>query len=124
MLFQPGSLVVSESAGPQSFYELVDAEYITTQAGCKFLQLECDVIEWSGSEFGRYTQNLAIPDFKGVEKITNLSSFPLSFHKDKENIKKVLLQRGKKFESLAGHHFRQYSGTASPSLMLSSVNIF
>ncbi len=49
---------------------------------------------------------------KADRLITALRGFPLDFAEDKEDITEKLTERGKIFESLLGHHYRQYSGTA------------
>ncbi|TLD37248.1 Mitochondrial chaperone [Venturia nashicola] len=111
MIFQPGSGVISEYKGPLSAFELVDAEYIETQCG-RFLSLSADCVEWDGSSFGRCTESIKIPSFSGTKKITSLDAFPLHFFENKEKLKVTLIDRGKRFEELAGHHYKSYNGHA------------
>jgi hypothetical protein len=105
MIFQPGSVIISEYKGPLSAFELVDADYIETQCG-RFLKLSADCVEWDGSSFGRCTEGINIPSFSGTKKITSLNSFPLHFFEKKEELKATLIHRGKRFEELAGHHYK------------------
>jgi hypothetical protein len=105
MIFQPGSVVISEHKGPLSAFELVDSEYIETQCG-QFLRLSADCVEWDGSQFGRCTEQICIPKFSGTKKITSLNIFPLPFFVGREQLKISLIERGKRFEELAGHHYK------------------
>jgi hypothetical protein len=105
MIFQPGGLVISDFKGSLAAYELDRAEYMENNCG-KFLRLRCEFIDWSGKQFGRATEIIDLPQFLGTTDIQTLTAFPLRFHKDKEAIKAQLVERGKKFESLAGSHFR------------------
>ena len=104
-IFQPGSIVLSAHAGALSAYELTSGDYIQTQCGEAFrLQLHC--IIWDGDKFGRYPQSALIYKFKGTKDVMALSAFPLAFHPDCKYLEKVLIERGKKAESLAGYHYK------------------
>jgi len=111
MIFQPGSVVVSAHQGPLSAFEMVETEYMQNNCG-KFLQVRCDCVDYSGKEFGRYQEAINIPEFIGTKKITGLKAYPLHFHENKEALVAKLVKRGQIFESLAGHHYKQYSGKA------------
>lgn len=111
MIFQPGNVVVSAYLGPLSAFEMVETEYMSNQCG-KFLQVRCDCVDYGGKEFGRYQEGINIPEFLGTKKITGLKVYPLHFHDDKEAVGAKLVKRGEIFEALAGHHYKQYAGTA------------
>lgn len=53
-----------------------------------------------------------IGEFRGAKKITSLSSYPLKYHKNEEQIRKDLVERGKKFVSLSGVHYKSHQGMA------------
>ena len=51
-------------------------------------------------------------EFRGAKKITSLNSYPLKYHKNEEQIRKDLIERGKKFVSLSGVHYKSHQGMA------------
>lgn len=53
-----------------------------------------------------------IADFRGARKITSLACFPLKYHKNQEQLRKDLVERGKKFVSLSGVHYKSHQGMA------------
>jgi len=111
MVMQPGKPVISSYKGPHSAFELMETEYMTNNCG-NFLRLRCDCVDYSGKNFGRYQESIDIPEFIGTKKITGLNVYPLAFHADKEELVQKLTKRGEVFESLAGHHYKSYSGKA------------
>ncbi|KAK4151118.1 mitochondrial sorting [Chaetomidium leptoderma] len=111
MIFQPGNVVVSAHVGPLSAFEMVETEYMQNNCG-KFLQVRCDCVDYGGKEFGRYQEAINISEFIGTKKITGLKVYPLHFHEEKETVAAKLVKRGEIFESLAGHHYKQYAGKA------------
>jgi hypothetical protein len=106
MIFQPSSVILSAHKGPLSAFELTESEYMATQCG-KFLRLRCDCVDYSGKTFGRYSERIDIPEFIGTKKITGLAAFPWAFHENKDAVKNSLVIRGRIFEALAGHHYRE-----------------
>ncbi|TKW56190.1 ATP-dependent zinc metalloprotease FtsH [Colletotrichum tanaceti] len=111
MLFQPGAVVLAAHKGPQSAFELDETEYMENQCG-KFLQLRADCVDYGGKTFGRHREKINVPEFLGTKKITGLNAYPWAFHPDREALRAALVRRGGLFEELAGHHYKQYSGTA------------
>ncbi|KAF9878751.1 ATPase [Colletotrichum karsti] len=111
MIFQPGAVVLSAHKGPLSAFELEETEYKATQCG-KFLELSVDCVDYGGKTFGRYGESIKIPEFLGTKKITGLNAYPWAFHAEKDKVRQSLVARGQIFEELAGHHYKQYSGTA------------
>jgi len=105
MIFQPGGTIISEAYGALSAYELLDSEYIKNDDG-EFLRLKCEYINWSGSYFGRSAEIIDLPKFHGTKRIEDLGAFPLKFHGNSENVKRELIERGEKFESLAGYQYQ------------------
>lgn len=113
MIFQPGSVVVSEHKGPLSAFELVESRYAETDDG-KVLSLWAECVDFGldGKYFGRSRVLLCLNEFKGTRKIDSLSAFPLSFHKRQAEVCEKLIKRGEVFEKLAGHHYKAYEGAA------------
>jgi hypothetical protein len=111
MIFQPGGVILASQNGPLSAFEVVETEYMANNCG-KFLRVRCDCVDYSGKEFGRYTEIIDIPEFIGTKKITRLRAYPLQFHEKRDEMAAKLIARGAIFEQLAGHHYKQYSGRA------------
>jgi hypothetical protein len=111
-IYQPGSIIYSNShRGTHTAYRLRSGQYNSTMQG-KCYQLTCEAIEWDGSHFGRCVENIRVWEFLGTLSILRLKVFPLSIHPQIEEVKKLLINRGKKYEKLAGSHYRQYDGFA------------
>jgi hypothetical protein len=53
-----------------------------------------------------------VPAFKGARKITSLNCFPLKYHKNEAKVRAELIERGKKFVSLQGVHYKSHEGLA------------
>ncbi len=53
-----------------------------------------------------------IGDFRGARRITSLKCYPLKYHKNEAQIRKDLVERGKKFVSLSGVHYKSHQGMA------------
>lgn len=68
--------------------------------------------EYDGKQFGYGRMMEEIGDFRGAKKITSLGSYPLKYHKNEEQIRKDLIERGKKFASLSGVHYKSHHGMA------------
>jgi hypothetical protein len=67
-------------------------------------------IDWDGSRFGTNKCNIKITQYTGTRKINSMSVYPLDFHPEKDDMAQRLLERGAKFEGLAGSHYKHYSG--------------
>ena len=58
------------------------------------------------------TMEVEIDSFKGSRRITSLSAYPMKYHKDEAGIRKLLIERGRKFVSLDGMHYRFHNSLA------------
>jgi hypothetical protein len=111
-IYQPGSVIYSGSHnGSHGAYKLRSGAYIETRCG-NFYQLMVEAIDWDGNHFGRSLQSIRVPEFQGTSSILGLLAFPLSFHPKQDQVKDLLIARGKKFEKLAGSQYKEYSGFA------------
>jgi hypothetical protein len=110
-IFQPGAVVYTRTGGTPKAMEFSYGEYIKTQCGPAY-QLCLEPVGWAGTEFGRGSEYINIFSFVGTRPIKDLNALPLSFHPDKENIRETLIERGRKYEALAGYHYKAYEGVA------------
>lgn len=78
----------------------------------KFFQLDCHYIDYDGKTFGEANAVLEIDEFRGARRIDSLGVFPLAYHEDEEQVRTGLIERGRKFGSLKGMHYKFYKGLA------------
>ncbi|EME85034.1 uncharacterized protein MYCFIDRAFT_187795 [Pseudocercospora fijiensis CIRAD86] len=76
------------------------------------LHLHTEFVDFDGDEFGTRTGVQKIMPFPGAEPIGELEAYPFEFHANHAAAKKSLIERGRRFEKLAGMHFHHYSGIA------------
>lgn len=53
-----------------------------------------------------------IGEFRGAKKITSLNCYPLQYHRNEAQLRKDLVERGKKFVALSGVHYKSHQGMA------------
>lgn len=68
--------------------------------------------EYDGKQFGFGSMSEEIGDFRGARKITSLGCYPLKYHKNESQLRKDLIERGKKFVALSGVHYKSHQGMA------------
>ncbi|KAM0505536.1 hypothetical protein ACHAP8_001763 [Fusarium lateritium] len=110
-LFAPGCTVWGSVRGKPVAARFDSGNYVKTQCGLVY-SMNCKGIDWDGKGMGWTDVSMQIRDFTGTVPFANLSCYPLEFHSKPEAARELLLQRGRKFESLAGYHYKAYSGTA------------
>lgn len=69
-------------------------------------------LEYDGKQFGYGYLAEEISNFQGARKITSLDCYPLKYNKDESEMRGDLIQRGKKFVSLGGVHYKSHQGMA------------
>lgn len=68
--------------------------------------------EYDGKNFGFGAMAEELPDFQGSRRIDSLACYPLQYHKDESGVRCNLIERGKKFVSLGGVHYKCHQGLA------------
>lgn len=58
------------------------------------------------------SMNIEIEAFKGARNISKLPLRPVKYHPDSDKLKQELIERGKKFTSLEGMHYKIGKGLA------------
>lgn len=109
-IFQPGSMIFTKQDGQDTALKLVSTKYSVDQNGVPCLWVSGKYVDWDGSRFGQNKVNVKIGTYSGTRKINALAAFPLTFHAEKDDMVKRLLERGAKVEGLAGNHYRAYKG--------------
>uniref|UniRef100_A0A1Y1K6Y8 AAA+ ATPase domain-containing protein n=1 Tax=Photinus pyralis TaxID=7054 RepID=A0A1Y1K6Y8_PHOPY len=114
-LWKPGSLVYSSTYGfaedPRVFKVELAVRHSSLLRG-EFYFVDGKYLEFDGKRFGHGTLAEEIAEFQGTRKITSLPFYPLPYHKDEDGIRRMLVERGKKFVALHGAHYKAYSGIA------------
>ncbi|KAK5724159.1 hypothetical protein LTR17_013540 [Elasticomyces elasticus] len=109
-LFQPGSLVFSKQQSQDRIFRLHSSKYGQDRNGNPVYWLTCQYVDYDGTRWGTNKLNVCIPAYEGTKPITSLPTLPLDFHGDKDALIDRLVERGGKVETLAGSHYRGYSG--------------
>jgi hypothetical protein len=66
----------------------------------------------SGPRFGLASlPGLEIPSFKGAAKISSLPVYPVKYYRGWDDLKKRIIERGRKWVALQGVHHRHYNAT-------------
>jgi hypothetical protein len=109
MLFEPGVEIYSRDDDQHRLYLLNSGKY-KEMGGTLIYTLSCRYIDCDGSRFGYATTTLVIEAFEKMKRVTDLSVFPSRFQPGIEKIRVQLRDRGKKFESLRGMHYKSFTG--------------
>lgn len=114
-LFKPNSIAFTTTYGasdqPRCFK--VDQAYKEKSfTRGEYYLVEGRYLEYDGKSFGLGDFQMTIDAFKGPRKITQLSTYPLSYHRNAAELRKSLVDRGKKFVTLAGMNFKHMKGLA------------
>lgn len=109
-LFPPGCIVVGHQHGKPVAARFRRGCYVTTRCGEAYV-LGCRIIDWDGSVMGWTDLSLQIPEFVGTSPFATLPCRPLD-PGDAAGFTATLVDRGRRFESLAGFCYRAYRGVA------------
>lgn len=114
-LWKPGTLAYTTTYGSEDdarVFKIDMAEKHSSIMSGEFYCIEGSYLEHNGKNFGYGTIGQEIPAFRGTRKITSLPCYPLKYHEKETLLRTKLIERGKKFVSLCGVHYKSYSGMA------------
>lgn len=111
-LFQPGAIIYCRQDGQESAVKLSDTRYGMDDCQRPCFWVRCKYVDWNGTHFGTCSLNVKVLGYSGTKPIHQLAAYPIEFHHDSEGLRTRLLQRGSKFEALAGSHYKGYHGLA------------
>ncbi|KAG6364766.1 hypothetical protein INS49_006370 [Diaporthe citri] len=109
MIFEPGSVVFTAEEGEDWAMEFRNWRYLTRNDERAF-ELSCKFADFDGYRFGSQETAIYVKGFTGTKSINALEAFPMTRHAQAGEMMAKLIERGGKFESLAGSHFRHYDG--------------
>ena len=107
--FRKDSIVYSPDKDCERLYKVVDTEYVQKECR-KYMAINCKEITFDGETFVWKDRELEIDPFAGNKPVTELPHFPLSFHKNPEDVKARLAARGKLVLDYQGLKYCEYHG--------------
>ncbi|KAI1403656.1 hypothetical protein F4819DRAFT_450776 [Hypoxylon fuscum] len=114
-LWKPNTLAYTTTYGsvdePRIFKVEVAEKHYSIVRG-EFYYIEGKYFEYDGKQFGFGSMSEEIPEFRGARKISSLGCYPLKYHKNEAQLREDLIERGKKFVSLGGVHYKSHQGMA------------
>ncbi|RKF64482.1 putative aaa family [Erysiphe neolycopersici] len=114
-LYKPGSIVCTPTYGSRDYlraFKVDNYEKVICMKLGPYYLITGKYLEYDGKTWGKGSIEVRVPGFKDVRKITDLECFPLQCHEDAEKIRNDLINRGKKFVSLQGVHYKVHEGMA------------
>lgn len=112
VIFEPGSLLFTRS-GDQDVAVFLESTKSVMIDKIPCFELTCSLVDFDGNRLGVRTLVSHIKTFDQTKRIVDLPIFPLEYHTRRHQICAKLIERGRRFESLAGVHYRHYDGMAS-----------
>lgn len=114
-LFKPNVIAYTPTYGHTDEPRAFKIEYATKESSFMkgtWYVVEGKYLEYDGKTFGMGNMAAEVDSFKGARKITSLACYPLKYHRDAENLKTKLIERGKQFVALRGMNYRFHKGMA------------
>ncbi|KAK8060863.1 26S proteasome regulatory subunit 4 [Apiospora saccharicola] len=114
-LWKPNTLVFTTTYGTPEEHrvfkvEMAEKRYSMLKGETYYV--EGKYFEYDGKNFGFGVMAEELPDFQGSRRIDSLACYPLKYHKDESQVRRDLIERGKKFVSLGGVHYKCHQGLA------------
>ncbi|KAK2728938.1 AAA family [Colletotrichum kahawae] len=106
-LFPPGELIYSDWRMDGDRFFVLQGQGINNTHPTA-VNLWLSYVDCSGDDFGVAVQSETIPRFRGTRPIDSLMLYPAKYHNDFDGVQKRLVERGRKFASLVGKHYKAY----------------
>ncbi|KAF5581757.1 TOB3 (member of AAA-ATPase family) [Fusarium pseudocircinatum] len=114
-LWKPDTLVYATTYGNASeprVFKIESAHLHHSVMRGSYYHIEGKYMEFDGKRFGYGNTSVEIDGFQGAKKIKSLPCYPLEYHHNEQKLRLDLIERGKKFASLSGVHYKSYKGIA------------
>ncbi|KAJ0371501.1 hypothetical protein COL26b_009590 [Colletotrichum chrysophilum] len=105
-LFAPGEVVYSDCRFDGDRFFVLQGH--TNNTDPSKVELWLNYVNCSGDDFGVAVQSEYIPRFRGTRPINSLRLYPAKYHDEFHGVQKRLIERGRKFASLVGKHYKAY----------------
>ena len=110
-IFKPGEIVWTSSFDNHQAFRLVKIEYLD-YTRVPVLKLEVSYIDYDGRKIGTRSKPFYIISFTGSIPIQELSIYPISYHRDAVGLQKLLIARGRRFETFMARQYCEYDGVS------------
>ncbi|KAK8104977.1 ATPase family AAA domain-containing protein 3A-like [Apiospora kogelbergensis] len=114
-LWKPNTLVFTTTYGTPEEHRVFKAEFAEKRYSMlkgETYYIEGKYFEYDGKNFGFGVMAEEMAEFQGSRRIDSLACYPLCYHKNEAQVRRDLVERGKKFASLGGMLFRSHQGLA------------
>ncbi|KAG9496850.1 hypothetical protein J7337_011638 [Fusarium musae] len=114
-LWKPDTLVYATTYGNASeprVFKVESAHLHHSVMRGSYYHIEGKYMEFDGKRFGYGNTSVEIDGFQGAKKVKSLPCYPLEYHHNEQKLRLDLIERGKKFASLSGVHYKSYKGIA------------
>ncbi|KZV92766.1 P-loop containing nucleoside triphosphate hydrolase protein [Exidia glandulosa HHB12029] len=102
LLFSPNTIVYNCHAETRQVRLLLlrQASSRRREDGSRYISLSCEIIHDDGERFGYACVEKTIDEYKGARRITDLDTYPVAFHSDREAVVESCIGRGREFVRL------------------------
>jgi len=118
-VFVPRTIVLTRcpSSNELRALEVINAAQVCTISG-SFMDLTLESVDMvdehdGTTRFGRVRSRVTVPMFKGTVPINSLDAYPIQYHPTPDELRKALLDRGRRWAALCEVHHMHYKGTAA-----------
>lgn len=112
MAFKPGSYMYHQLQDTGEVFRLKCMTKAKTDSEVKEWRIEGEQISYDGKEFGYVTEIHKIDPYEGIRALEQFMTCPLQYSPDSEEIKRTMIERGKKYVSLINVHHKKYNSKA------------
>lgn len=112
-LFRSDEIVYTSTYSVLDEPRAFKVDHVTKGSSCvkgTWYEIQGRYIDFDGKAFGLGNITVKIDSFKGPKRLNSLPCYPIKYHKDCENVQKQLIERGKKFVTLAGMNYKSHIG--------------
>ena len=112
-LFRSDTIIYTSTYSAPDEPRAFKVEYATKESSFMkgtWYDIEGKYLDFDGKGFGLGTMEVEIESFKGPRRISSLPCYPLKYHKDAEEMKQKLIERGRKFTELSGMQYKFHKG--------------
>jgi hypothetical protein len=110
-IFRKGTTVYSKVDGQDRLYRVTKVDLIkpTQDNPFRYWLIECQYVQFDGTDFGLSTTKFFILEFLGNQRISSLSVYPLGFHEN-PHLEARLMERGKRMLDFQDMSYYEYNG--------------
>jgi hypothetical protein len=103
----PGAIIIRHETMAAGIFR--SGEVVRPSFGPPYIQISVDVVEWDGRRCGLMSQDWILAGYSGLRALTALDVSPLEGLPNESDIRKQLIERGRIYEKLRGHHFLAFT---------------